>query len=201
MLKRYGLAALVLGLISTAAPVDAGSFEDAVRARWRGAWIVTEIEAYSPVSDIGAGGRIAFDPDGYVFISIGIKGGYFAGVQDLRTPYGKTHRVHDDGRIPSDNPFVDTPDAANTIWTYGHRSPQGLEYHPGRRQLWGTEMGPRGGDEVVRLARFSAHVRLGGLAGVPVRVMPGSRTWPSGPLVRAWDCASLAFSDRRASNL
>jgi glucose/arabinose dehydrogenase len=56
--------------------------------------------------------------------------------------------VHDDGRIPSDNPFVDVPGALKTVWTYGHRSPQGLEYNPRRRQLWGTEMGPRGGDEV-----------------------------------------------------
>ena len=57
-------------------------------------------------------------------------------------------RLHDDGRIPLDNPFVDTAGAAKTIWTYGHRSPQGLEFDARNRQLWGTEHGPRGGDEV-----------------------------------------------------
>ncbi len=103
---------------------------------------------YTPVPDLGGGGRLAFDPQGYVFVSVGIKGGYFQGIQDLGTPYGKIHRVHDDGRIPADNPFINRPDAMPSIWTYGHRSPQGLEFDPRSDQLWGTEMGPRGGDEV-----------------------------------------------------
>ena len=108
-----------------------------------------DIESYSSASDIAAGGRIAFDPEGFVFISVGIKGtGVAGGIQDLGTPYGKTHRVHDDGRIPQDNPFVGNEDAGNTIWTYGHRSPQGLEFNVWTGQLWGTEHGPRGGDEV-----------------------------------------------------
>lgn len=122
-----------------------------------GAWVDEEViwnvpeDLYTAMPDIGAGGRIAFDPDGYLYFSIGIKGGYFEGVQDLATPYGKIMRVHDDGRIPSDNPFVDDPRAMASIWTYGHRSPQGLEFEPVSRQLWGTEMGPRGGDEVNHL--------------------------------------------------
>ena len=59
------------------------------------------------VLDMAAGGRIAFDGKGHVFMSIGIKGGSeFAGVQDLSLPYGKIHRVNDDGTIPKDNPFV-----------------------------------------------------------------------------------------------
>jgi glucose/arabinose dehydrogenase len=120
-----------------------------------GAWVDEEtiwkadIGFYSPMSDVASGGRIAFDPDGYVFISIGAKGmGIARGIQDLHTPYGKTHRIHDDGRIPNDNPFIDDPEAGNTIWTYGHRSPQGLEFHVPSGRLWGTEHGPRGGDEV-----------------------------------------------------
>ncbi len=127
-----------------------------IRGRIRdGKWVDEEtiwkadIESYSPTSDIAAGGRIAFDPEGFVFISVGVKGmGVAAGIQDLRTPYGKIHRVHDDGRIPDDNPFVDDEDAGGTIWTYGHRSPQGLEFNVWTGQLWGTEHGPRGGDEV-----------------------------------------------------
>lgn len=107
---------------------------------------------YTSVPDLGAGGRIAFDPEGYVYLSIGIKGGYIEGVQDLSTPYGKIHRVHDDGRIPFDNPFVSTRGAVPSIWTYGHRSPQGLEFEVASGVLWGSEMGPRGGDEINRLS-------------------------------------------------
>jgi glucose/arabinose dehydrogenase len=110
-------------------------------------WSVTE-SFYTSQPDIGAGGRLAFDPRGYVFLTVGIKGGYFEGIQDLATPYGKIHRVHDDGRIPDDNPFVSTAGAMGSIWTYGHRSPQGLVFDPLTNELWGSEMGPRGGDEI-----------------------------------------------------
>ncbi|MDE0191808.1 MAG: PQQ-dependent sugar dehydrogenase, partial [Gammaproteobacteria bacterium] len=61
------------------------------------------------------------------------------------------HRLHDDGRIPTDNPFVGVSGALSTIWTYGHRAPQGLAYDPQTRNAWNTEHGPRGGDELNRL--------------------------------------------------
>ena len=120
-----------------------------------GVWVDEEIiwsvapEFYTTVPEIGAGGRLALDPDGYVYLSVGMKGlGNYVGIQELGTPYGKIHRVHDDGRVPSDNPFGDVEGALPSIWSYGHRSPQGLEVNLKTRQLWGTEMGPRGGDEV-----------------------------------------------------
>lgn len=127
-----------------------------VRGRIRdGEWQDEEViwqvpnDFYSPVPDLGAGGRLAFDPEGYAFISVGMKGlGNFVGIQELHTPYGKVHRVHDDGRIPEDNPYANVAGAMASIWTYGHRSPQGLEYDPAAGKLWETEMGPRGGDEV-----------------------------------------------------
>ena len=104
---------------------------------------------YSSTPDIGAGGRIAFDDAGFVYLSVGVKGiSNHHGIQDLSTPYGKIHRLHDDGRTPTDNPFAGEPGAYKTTWTYGHRSPQGLEYNHQTRQLWSTEMGPRGGDEL-----------------------------------------------------
>jgi len=109
----------------------------------------SDIEFYGPSPDLAGGGRIAFDEAGHVFISVGMKGfDNHTGVQDLGTPWGKTHRVHDDGRIPIDNPFIETEGAIKSIWTYGHRSPQGLEYRKAAGELWGTEHGPRGGDEV-----------------------------------------------------
>ena len=109
----------------------------------------TDMENYTGMVDMAAGGRIAFDGKGHVFLSIGIKGmGESAGVQDLKLPYGKIHRVNDDGSIPADNPFLKTSGAVPSIWTYGHRSPEGLEFNRNTGQLWGTEMGQRGGDEV-----------------------------------------------------
>ncbi len=104
---------------------------------------------YTQTPDVGAGGRTSFDGQGHVFISVGMKGpSNYEGIQDMSLPYGKIHRVHDDGRIPSDNPFVDVPGALNTTWTYGHRTPQGLEFDRLTGRLWSTEMGPRGGDEL-----------------------------------------------------
>ena len=106
-------------------------------------------EFYTQTTDMSAGGRIAFDDDGHVFISVGFKApSNYIGIQDLSTPWGKTHRVLDDGRVPPDNPFANTPKALDSIWTFGHRSPQGLEFNKQTGELWSTEMGPRGGDEV-----------------------------------------------------
>lgn len=131
-----------------------------IRGRIRdGEWVDEEViwEAdvryYGPAPDIGAGGRIAFDGAGHVFLSVGLGVDNHTGIQDLATPWGKIHRVHDDGRIPVDNPFMATEGAFKSIWTYGHRSPQGLEFRRETGELWGTEHGPRGGDEVNRLLR------------------------------------------------
>jgi glucose/arabinose dehydrogenase len=109
----------------------------------------TDIEHYSFIPDMAAGGRIAFDDEGHVFLTVGIKGtSEFDGIQDLSKPYGKIHRMNDDGTVPADNPFVSTPNALGSLWTVGHRSPQGIEFDSETGRLWGTEMGQRGGDEI-----------------------------------------------------
>ena len=125
-----------------------------VRGRLKdGAWVDEETvyqaspEHYNAASDMAAGGRIAFDHAGHVFLSLGMKGGY-EGIQDLGVPHGKVHRLHDDGRVPEGNPFAGAPDKLPSIWTYGHRSVHGLEVDLRTGELWGTEMGPRGGDEI-----------------------------------------------------
>lgn len=108
-----------------------------------------DIEHYQAKSDIGAGGRIAFDDQGHLFFAIGAKGlDNYVGNQDLDLPWGKVHRINMDGSIPADNPYVNDPNIIDSIWSYGHRSPQGLDIHPLTGDLWSTEMGPRGGDEV-----------------------------------------------------
>jgi glucose/arabinose dehydrogenase len=83
---------------------------------------------------------------------VGAKGNQFhEGIQDLATPWGKIHRVNDDGTIPADNPFAQRTGVYRSIYTYGHRSPQGLEFDPATEELWESEHGPRGGDEINRL--------------------------------------------------
>ena len=120
-----------------------------------GAWIDEETiwssdyEHYTPGTDLSLGGRIAFDRDGHVYFSVGAKNGFYdLGIQDLSTPWGKIHRVSEDGSIPPDNPFVGVEGAIESIWTLGHRVPQGLMYDPATSRLWSTEHGARGGDEI-----------------------------------------------------
>ncbi|MEX1048021.1 MAG: PQQ-dependent sugar dehydrogenase [Akkermansiaceae bacterium] len=92
------------------------------------------------------GTRFVFD-QGYIYFVIGERNGMME-VQDLANPKGKIFRLHDDGRVPSDNPFVNTPGAIPGVWTYGHRNPQGLSMDPRDGSLYSTEHGPRGGDEL-----------------------------------------------------
>jgi glucose/arabinose dehydrogenase len=101
---------------------------------------------YRAGHELGIGARIAFDRKGFVYLGLGSIGGY-EGIQDLDSPYGKVHRVHDDGRVPEDNPYVDVPNAIPSTWTLGHRNPQGMDFDPHTGRLWGSEHGPRGGDE------------------------------------------------------
>lgn len=97
------------------------------------------------------GTRFVFK-DGYLFFAIGDRGEK-QDAQDLSKPNGKMHRVYDDGRVPEDNPFLGVEDALPTIWTYGHRNPQGMDLDPRTGELWSTEHGPRGGDETNLIKR------------------------------------------------
>lgn len=97
------------------------------------------------------GCRIVFDGAGHLFFSIGERGAQDH-AQDLSRPNGKVHRIHTDGRIPQDNPFVGKPNVYESIWSYGNRNPQGLAWIAPRKELWATEHGPLGGDELNRIA-------------------------------------------------
>jgi aldose sugar dehydrogenase len=131
----------------------APSMTTIVRGRLRGnAWVDQEF-IYRAPADLyttnGAhfGSRFIFDDAGHLFFSIGDRG-VMTNAQDLSSPLGKIHRVNDDGSIPSDNPFVDTPNAVASIWSYGHRNPQGLAWDPVSGYLWESEHGPTAGDEI-----------------------------------------------------
>jgi glucose/arabinose dehydrogenase len=93
------------------------------------------------------GTRIVFDTEGNLYFSIGDRG-MGAHAQDLSRPNGKIHRIRRDGSIPDDNPFRQTHGAMPSIFSYGHRNPQGLSIHPVTGSLWASEHGPLGGDEL-----------------------------------------------------
>jgi glucose/arabinose dehydrogenase len=103
-------------------------------------------DTYTPAG-VHFGSRIVFPPDGFLYFSIGERG-VPALAQDLSRPNGKVFRIHRDGRIPDDNPFVGQENALPQIFSYGHRNPQGLAVHPVTGDVWETEHGPRGGDEL-----------------------------------------------------
>ena len=94
------------------------------------------------------GSRIEFDNDGYLYFSIGDRGARDVNPQDIARDNGKIYRLHDDGRIPEDNPFVNEAGAKKAIFSYGHRNPQGVALHPTTGKIWVHEHGPKGGDEI-----------------------------------------------------
>ncbi|HEY9154931.1 MAG TPA: PQQ-dependent sugar dehydrogenase, partial [Opitutaceae bacterium] len=97
---------------------------------------------------------------GKLFFTIGDRGNRNT-PQDLSNPCGKIHRVNPNGTVPSDNPFVGRKDADPTVWSYGHRNPQGLAVDQQTGELWEVEHGPKGGDELN-------HIRKGGNYGWPL---------------------------------
>lgn len=94
------------------------------------------------------GSKLAFDGRGHLFFGVGERGQRDVNPQTLTNHCGKIHRINDDGSIPEDNPFVHTKGAMPSIYSYGHRNPQGTVIHPVTGEIWESEHGPRGGDEI-----------------------------------------------------
>jgi glucose/arabinose dehydrogenase len=100
------------------------------------------------------GSRLAFDRNNFLFITLGDRQAPARGdleahpAQNLSNHHGSIIRLHDDGRVPADNPFVDQRGALPEIWSYGHRNVQGLAIHPETGDIWANEHGPQGGDEL-----------------------------------------------------
>jgi aldose sugar dehydrogenase len=94
------------------------------------------------------GSRLVFARDGNLFVTTGERNSERDKAQDLGTDLGKILRITPQGGVPPDNPFVGRKGALPEIWSYGHRNSQGATLHPDTGQLWETEHGPRGGDEI-----------------------------------------------------
>ena len=114
------------------------------------------------------GSRISFDGNGHVFFSVGDRGQRRL-AQDLAADQGKIHRLKLDGSIPKDNPFVSDDKKRPSVWSYGHRNPQGLVFDSVTGVLWESEHGPRGGDEINV-------IRKGGNYGWPI-ITYGKEYW------------------------
>ena len=127
-----------------------------VRGRLENDRLSNVVEIFSPqAAGFGHyGGKIVFDDEGYLFLTLGERQAPARGdltahpAQDLSNHHGVIVRLNDDGSVPDDNPFVGQAGALPEIWSYGHRSPQGLVIHPETGDLWESEHGPQGGDEL-----------------------------------------------------
>jgi len=132
---------------------DTLTFTSIVRGRiHKGKWLQQEVvyqadSMFYTKARIHYGGRISFAPEGYLFFTVGDRS-VMDQAQDLTRPNGKVHRINPDGSIPGSNPYYKHPQAIKSIYSLGHRNPQGLTTHPVTGQIWEAEHGPLGGDEL-----------------------------------------------------
>ena len=113
------------------------------RGRWDGKALRDVRDLFVTLPDSGTVSRMIFGPDGKIYMSTA--GG---DAQDPSTHAGKVLRLNEDGSVPRDNPFVGRDGYRPEIFTLGHRTTLGLAVHPGTGQIWQSENGPNGGDEI-----------------------------------------------------
>ena len=127
------------------------------------------------------GGRLLFDKQHYLYFSVGERGNEKQNPQTLQNDLGKIHRIKDDGTVPDDNPFVHTEGAKPSIYSMGHRNPQGMVLNPFTGALWEHEHGPRGGDEINLMGKGKIYgwplicygINYDGTVLTPKTSMPG----------------------------
>ncbi|MBA4157674.1 MAG: PQQ-dependent sugar dehydrogenase [Gemmatimonadetes bacterium] len=137
--------------LSYSKPGPNGATTAVVRGRFEGDRLSDVVEVFeaNAWAETGAhfGSRLLFDREGYLYVTIGDRG-TMDRAQERGDHAGTTLRLHDDGRVPRDNPFVGQTGVLPEIYTYGNRNAQGMALHPQTGEVWQTEHGPRGGDEV-----------------------------------------------------
>ena len=142
--------------ISYAKPVEGGSTTSVLRGTFRNDTFTPEREIFLANSQGRGhyGARMAFHPDGTLFVTVGDRQAPPSGdleahpAQNPSNHHGTTNRINEDGSVPSDNPFLNNPDIEPEIWAYGHRNAQGLAIDMETGAVWQTEHGPQGGDEL-----------------------------------------------------
>jgi glucose/arabinose dehydrogenase len=137
--------------IAYSKPMEDGASTAVTRFKLKGNQLIEKKDIFvaKPVlkADFHFGSRIVFDKAGYLYVSVGERGTQ-PKVQLLDNDHGKIHRIYPDGRIPTDNPFAGQAGASASIWTLGHRNPQGMVYDAANDRIWAVEHGPKGGDEL-----------------------------------------------------
>ena len=139
--------------------IDDGSTTAIARGRLEDDRLTNVVELFAAqASGFGHyGGKLVFDGEGHMFLTLGDRQDFSFGdrealmahsAQDRSNHQGVIVRLNDDGTVPDDNPFVGVDGVLPEIWSYGHRSPQGLAIHPITGDLWESEHGPQGGDEI-----------------------------------------------------
>ena len=146
--------------ISYAKPVEGGSTTSVLRGTFANDTFTPEREIFLANSQGRGhyGARLAFHPDGTLFVTVGDRQASPSGdleahpAQDPSNHHGTTNRINEDGSVPADNPFVDSPGIQPEIWAWGHRNAQGLAIDMETGAVWQTEHGPQGGDELNLVA-------------------------------------------------
>lgn len=137
--------------LTYAKPLEGGATTALFRGRLDGDQLVEGADLFVADATTGAGqhfgSRLAFDGAGHLFMTVGDRGQRDA-AQDRSNHQGTVLRLMDDGSVPGDNPFVGQLGVRPEIWSWGHRNSQGLTFHPATGELWATEHGPQGGDEL-----------------------------------------------------
>ena len=163
---RFAQNRLIYLTYSKPGPKGPGDATTAVlRAKWDGGSTLTEVkdilvaDAYhggqgspqglGPASG-SYGSRLAWDRAGFLYVSLGDRN-YPPASQNPGSHIGKILRIRDDGSVPADNPYVSRPGYKPEIYSLGHRNPLGLAFHPVSGELWSTEEGPQGGDELNKI--------------------------------------------------
>jgi glucose/arabinose dehydrogenase len=144
------------------------------------------------------GSRLVFARDGRLFVTLGERSHRRSDAQDLSNHLGKIVRLEDDGRVPQDNPFAKRAGAKPEIWSYGHRNVQGAALHPATGELWATEHGPQGGDELNVPAAGANHgwpvITHGRNYGIGTAIGEGTERADIAAPVHFWVPTSIAPS-------
>jgi glucose/arabinose dehydrogenase len=119
----------------------------------RNEWADQQVIFRSPArlyvtSGVHFGCRFLWDQQGHLYFTLGERGIMQNAQELMDNSLGKIHRINDDGTVPKDNPFAGKEGIDQTIWSYGHRNPEGLAWDPVTGKLWESEHGPTGGDEI-----------------------------------------------------